>query len=798
MESETTDSLRAKIEVMKQKTREYVAKIQGEHALALETERKSTQDKIEAVKAFVSKEREARAVAEAESLRLQTELQDLKDSQNKLDQNTESTVSSICREKVEDQNATFEKEMERISLELSVERDAKAALGKELITLREQLERSSTSIQELENEIKKLKGVSEREAATKADLQREVDSLKESQKTSKQNTAKASSDASDITSLNVELGKERDTVKTLQDRLESEALKADEATQALQNELQSMKKELLDTKEAITARQTALTESNVEIDSLRKQLSVKSNELQIASAGKSEELKRLEHDMREASKTLSDHQVDKTNLMSKIGFFEAQISSMREQNTELIRSHEEATKQLKLKESQLDSLTNSAADMAKKIESTDGDYAIEQQRLRDEVSTIQKTNDGLRDELASKQIEANSHKQQVQNISEVLDDLKNQHETLKSERNSISEELQSELIQTQERKKKVRGYVDNINAEKKMLEDKVVDSEAKLTDALGKLALREQDIKVYATRLATLEQQINLDLEHRGKEAMNLQKGLKDELNGKSEEIERLRMEMQLKSNADSSMIVDIQNRLRTASLETEEHKSKRLAARQEMIMMAGSLEKFQSEAQELQNFLQFSVLPSIVEQVLGLEHSLVSLENATSQIASKKMMKLKTKTSQLLSKRAIRADQGTRQGGEFVRRGETALTPGQKRITSQKNSGGPLGEAMDQAVSARSELDRVAIGITLLGQSLDRLHEIVHVDTRCCGLFDTVASIGSRKEGYSVLDADSDSGVDTSVELTSSLNRGTPSSSTKMIGARSAIETFRPRGGVM
>ena len=158
MESETTDSLRAKIEVMKQKTREYVAKIQGEHALALETERKSTQDKIEAVKAFVSKEREARAVAEAESLRLQTELQDLKDSQNKLDQNTESTVSSICREKVEDQNATFEKEMERISLELSVERDAKAALGKELITLREQLERSSTSIQELENEIKKLKG----------------------------------------------------------------------------------------------------------------------------------------------------------------------------------------------------------------------------------------------------------------------------------------------------------------------------------------------------------------------------------------------------------------------------------------------------------------------------------------------------------------------------------------------------------------------------------------------------------------------------------------------------------------
>lgn len=44
------------------------------------------------------------------------------------------------------------------------------------------------------------------------------------------------------------------------------------------------------------------------------------------------------------------------------------------------------------------------------------------------------------------------------------------------------------------------------------------------------------------------------------------------------------------------------------------------------------------------------------------------------------------------------------------------------------------LGESMELAHNLFSELQRMRTGLILLAQTLDRLHEAVRLDTKCCG----------------------------------------------------------------
>ncbi len=46
------------------------------------------------------------------------------------------------------------------------------------------------------------------------------------------------------------------------------------------------------------------------------------------------------------------------------------------------------------------------------------------------------------------------------------------------------------------------------------------------------------------------------------------------------------------------------------------------------------------------------------------------------------------------------------------------------------------VGDALEQAELLRLELDRVKAGLTLLTQSVEKLNDVVQVDTRCCSGF--------------------------------------------------------------
>jgi hypothetical protein len=51
--------------------------------------------------------------------------------------------------------------------------------------------------------------------------------------------------------------------------------------------------------------------------------------------------------------------------------------------------------------------------------------------------------------------------------------------------------------------------------------------------------------------------------------------------------------------------------------------------------------------------------------------------------------------------------------------------------------------EGLEQAEVLKSELDRVNSGISLLGQSMERLHDVIRLDSRCCGsVIDTISII--------------------------------------------------------
>ena len=64
--------------------------------------------------------------------------------------------------------------------------------------------------------------------------------------------------------------------------------------------------------------------------------------------------------------------------------------------------------------------------------------------------------------------------------------------------------------------------------------------------------------------------------------------------------------------------------------------------------------------------------------------------------------------------------------------------------------------EAAEQAESLKIELERVQAGLVLLSLSVDRLNDVVAVDTKCCGgLFNGLLSPAPVRKGYSSVSMD-------------------------------------------
>ena len=142
-----------------------------------------------------------------------------------------------------------------------------------------------------------------------------------------------------------------------------------------------------------------------------------------------------------------------------------------------------------------------------------------------------------------------------------------------------------------------------------------------------------------------------------------------------------------------------------------------------------------------------------------------MSIERASNQLSNKRMVKFQTKANDFVLKRfrksTRRSQTAAGVGGpggedmsEFHDMQSAADTHSSRQqmsttVTYRKNgvlmgssshnqqqqqSIVALSEAIQQAESLRYEIDRVKAGITLVNQSMDKLSDVVQIDTRCCG----------------------------------------------------------------
>jgi len=273
------------------------------------------------------------------------------------------------------------------------------------------------------------------------------------------------------------------------------------------------------------------------------------------------------------------------------------------------------------------------------------------------------------------------------------------------------------------------------------------------------------------------------------------------QLQAHMDEIRLLQLKVDEHSRSSEQEVLEALQKVEMSTKELESHKSKRLAARSEMIGLAQTLEKAQAEGEELKQFLQYSLSPLVFEQITGLEQVLMSLENANTQLSSKRSVRIQTRANDFFSRKFRKSTRnfstegdalpslGVPEGGgsvDLTEEGKSSPTSssasvanafrsssstsrtqhrplnigigrggGGTRPSNMTGQSSSIGDALQQAESLRRELERMQAGITILTQAMDRLMEVVRVDTRCCGVFTDICRdlfAGSSSSNYESL----------------------------------------------
>jgi len=343
------------------------------------------------------------------------------------------------------------------------------------------------------------------------------------------------------------------------------------------------------------------------------------------------------------------------------------------------------------------------------------------------VSLDRKTKEAIemRDSLNSKSAELHNCKANLNAASTSTSALQSRYDSLKKESERLNAALNAEVGQTQERKRQMKAYVDNLVAEKKAMEDELKQQKSLASHSAAKQKSAEESIKAAEAMLHSVKEQAALDATYHQKQLEQVRAAMQTQIDEREEQLTTLQKRVQESSQSSASEVQEARRKISESSKETEEHKNKRMAAKQEIVQLAQALEKVQAEAEEMNQYLQFNILPSVTEQVANMKQSLTALDRCTQRVASGRAHKFGK--------------------GDF----ERAFASSSSRLRSGGNGSSSSSSAyvtgptptvcmMDRAMDLRGELDRLQVGMTLLSQSLERLHEVVRAETRnrCCGGF--------------------------------------------------------------
>jgi hypothetical protein len=292
-------------------------------------------------------------------------------------------------------------------------------------------------------------------------------------------------------------------------------------------------------------------------------------------------------------------------------------------------------------------------------------------------------------------------------------------------------------------------------AEKKAVADELQKQLTLVGETAAKQAAAEEAGRAAVLAVDSVKEKILQDTTYHQKELEQLRTSMQAQLAERDGLVELLKLRLHESSQLSASEVQEARRMISESSRETEEHKTKRMTARQEVVQMAQALERVQAEAEEMNQYLQFNLMPMVTEQVSGMKDSLKALDRCTERVASARAHKFKNNRS---FENAFGESKSPRSSA------------GRGVLFSSSAGPEPSVCMMDRATGLRSELDQLQVGMTLLTQSVERLHDVVLSETRsgCCGgFFDEMSTVthigadggGSRpsKKGYAALTEETD-----------------------------------------
>ena len=368
-----------------------------------------------------------------------------------------------------------------------------------------------------------------------------------------------------------------------------------------------------------------------------------------------------------------------------------------------------------------------------------------------------------------------------------------QHQHLKTTHEQTLAQLDNERKEIQDQRQKVRTYVDTLNAEKDSLEaEKSALLEAHQI-SLQRIATLEALLAKEEQKLVHAKETASMDVEQIQKDCDRKMSALQDVLTAKITENEAIQHQLDQHAATSAEEVLAARMKVELSGRELEEYKAKRLVARNEMIGAAHALERAQKEGAEMKQFIQYSLAPLVFEQVSALEMLLSAVEYSSSQLSAKRMIQLHNTATDFLARRlgdgdarrhadglagasdhsstalgplALRVGDGSNDSqedlkGSFPGGGTLGGTLGGtvasgetgKQFSHPRSAGAPpspFTEALEQAEVLRRELTKVHAGLALLSGSVERLGDVINVDTRCCGgMFQLFSStVGGTIEG--------------------------------------------------
>jgi len=407
--------------------------------------------------------------------------------------------------------------------------------------------------------------------------------------------------------------------------------------------------------------------------------------------------------------------------------------------------------------------------------------------LRSQLLTLEKSTKQRQNELISeleqvhaiislKDEEIQGLKMETLQYAKSMNTVQAQADNYRIKLEATSKELHKEIEQNKDRKNKIKEKWTELTEEKRILAENFTKTETQMVEVIKNNKLLEQQIATLEMKLGTAKEQVALERESKRRELESLESMMNMKLADKQIEIDNLKLQWERRATSIEEEAKEAQRILAMNSKELEEHKNKRLTARSEMIGMAETLERAHKDGEEIKTYLHYSLAPIVFEQINSMEALLSTVEHSFTQLSSNRFIKLKIQANDALSKRFKKT--------ERVKKAESADSSdflynkqshnpinnlSRKQMKSNANSIPAIRDAMEQAENIRNELERVQAGIILLSQSLEKLIEVINVETKCCGgVFGLITSslpsytsitkpIGQKK-GYDQLEADGDS----------------------------------------